>query len=98
MMALRSSQPRHLHPPIYDHIDSSSAGSGRKVGENPPETLPAPIAVDLTNELSKGEHMNKKNKNGSWTLSGAYLEYRNDGGQLDPETWNALTKELLSQK
>jgi hypothetical protein len=41
--------------------------------------------------------MNKKNKNGSWTLSGAYLEYRNEGGKLDPETWNALTKELLSQ-
>ena len=37
---------------------------------------------------------NKKNKNGSWTLSGVYLNYRSEGGELSAEGWNQANKEL----
>jgi hypothetical protein len=33
---------------------------------------------------------NRKNKNGSWTLSGEYLDYRREGGKLSPETYQSL--------
>lgn len=35
---------------------------------------------------------NRQNKNGSWTLCGAYLEYRREGGRLSPSVWNELSK------
>ena len=37
---------------------------------------------------------NKKEKNGSWTLSGAYLNYKSEGGGLCAEGWNEANKEL----
>ena len=41
-----------------------------------------------------GVKLNRKNKNGSWTLSSDYLRYRAEGGELDPEAWNQRVKEL----
>ena len=36
---------------------------------------------------------NKRTKKG-WTLSGDYLEYRRDGGKMDPERWNERCREI----
>lgn len=38
--------------------------------------------------------LNRKNKNGSWTLTGEYTTYRKEGGQLSPEAYNQILKEL----
>lgn len=38
---------------------------------------------------------NRKNKNGSWTLCGHYLEYRREGGTFSPEMWNEYAKESV---
>ncbi len=37
--------------------------------------------------------LNCKNKNGSWTLSGDYLDYRKEGGKFSPGLWNQRHKE-----
>ena len=38
--------------------------------------------------------LNRKRKNGSWILTGAYLKYRNEGGRLSPLAWNNRIKEI----
>lgn len=36
----------------------------------------------------------RKNKNGSWTLSSDYLNYRSEGGSMGAIAWNSRVKEL----
>lgn len=38
--------------------------------------------------------LNRKHKNGSWTLSSDYLRYRRDGGAFSPDVWNFRIKEI----
>ena len=42
--------------------------------------------------------LNRKNKNGSWTLSGAYLDYRKDGGKFSPGVWNQRQRDLRKRR
>lgn len=37
--------------------------------------------------------LNRKKKNGNWELSGAYLNYRSEGGKLNPSAFNQIIKE-----
>lgn len=41
--------------------------------------------------------LNKKHKNGSVSISGDYMRYRQEGGKLSPWAWNQRIKEMRKE-
>ena len=41
--------------------------------------------------------LNRHQKNGSWSLSGDYFEYRGEGGRLSPQAWNEVQQRLKKE-
>lgn len=42
--------------------------------------------------------LNRKHKNGSWSLHSDYMNYRDEGGIMSPDAWNSRIRELKKEK